>query len=199
MAFKKQVVMVCQPFHCLHPHISPKLFGEPIITHNLVQRKSFVQVQVMTLFVKQNADKEKNKNKKTTFWVISPSSFFFFFPFFNLYDRSSLILWGAEIRLWSAVIILWCGIIVTVMVIVVLGGGVVVVMVVMVTLDVSIGKKEGRRGRWWLLGRCHPCCQRCITLDGAIPTRCSWLGCGGQKTESGREHIFLNYKLTTQY
>lgn len=68
------------------------------------------------------------------------------------------------------------------MVIVVLGGGVVVVMVVMVTLDVSIGKKEGRRGRWWLLGRCHPCCQRCITLDGAIPTRCSWLGCGGQKT-----------------
>lgn len=64
MAFKKQVVMVCQPFHCLHPHISPKLFGEPIMMHNLVQRKNFVQAQAMTLFVKQNADKEKTKKQQ---------------------------------------------------------------------------------------------------------------------------------------
>lgn len=52
----------------LYPHISPKLFGEPIMMHNLVQRNFFVQVQAMTLFVKQNADKgKKTKQNKTTF------------------------------------------------------------------------------------------------------------------------------------
>lgn len=106
--------------------------------------------------------------------------------FYIFYDGLRSILWGAEVRLRPAVIILWRRVEVTVMVmvvVVVLRGGVVVVMVVVVTLDVSVGKEERGRGRWWLLGRCDALCQSPIALDGAIPTRRTQLRSGGEETE----------------
>lgn len=106
--------------------------------------------------------------------------------FYIFYDGLRSILWGAEVRLRPAVIILWRRVEVTVMVmvvVVVLRGGVVVVMVVVVTLDVSVGKEERGRGRWWLLGGCDALCQSPVALDGAIPTRRTQLRSGGEETE----------------
>lgn len=68
------------------------------------------------------------------------------------------------------------------MVVVVLRCGVVVVMVVMVTLYVSIGEKEGGRGRRRLLGGRNTRCQSCAGLDGAIPSGRTQLGSGGEET-----------------
>ncbi len=70
-----------------------------------------------------------------------------------------------------------------VVVVVVLRGGVVVVMVVMVTLDVPVGKEEWGRGRRRLLGGRDARCQSPVALDGAIPTRRTQLGSGGEETE----------------
>lgn len=73
------------------------------------------------------------------------------------------------------------------MVVVLRGGVVVVVMVVVVvTLDVSVGKQEGGRGRRLLLGGCSACRQRAFALDGAVPTRRTRLGGGGDETERRR-------------
>lgn len=57
-----------------------------------------------------------------------------------------------------------------VVVVVVLRGGVVVVMVVIVTLDVSVGEEEGRRGRRRWLGGRDARGQSPVALDGAVPT-----------------------------
>lgn len=69
------------------------------------------------------------------------------------------------------------------MVVVVLRGRVVVVVVVMVALDVSVGKEKRGCGRWRLLGGRHACCQSPVALDGAIPTRRTQLGSGGEEAE----------------
>lgn len=108
--------------------------------------------------------------------------------FYTFYDGLHSILWGAEVRLRPTVIILWGGVEVTVMVVVVvvvLRGGVVVVMVVVVTLDVSVGKEEWGCGGWGLLGGCNARRQSPVALDGAVPTRRTQLGSGGEETERG--------------
>lgn len=71
-----------------------------------------------------------------------------------------------------------------VVVVVVLRGGVVVVVVMMVTLDVPVGKEEGGSGRRRVLCGRNARCQGPVALDGAIPTRRTQLGGGGEETGS---------------